>query len=39
MTTRMNTLAMARKKKDLKPNEKLAKTILNQYQPKSVEDM
>lgn len=35
----MNTSAMARKKKDLKPNEELARTILNQYQPKSVEDM
>lgn len=39
MTMRMNTSAMARKKKDLKPNEELARTILNQYQPKSVEDM
>lgn len=35
----MNTLAMARKKKELKPNEQLARTILEQYQPKSVEDM
>lgn len=35
----MNTSAMARKKKDLKPKEELARTILNQYQPKSVEDM
>lgn len=35
----MNTLAMAKKKKELKPNEQLARTILEQYQPKSVEDM
>lgn len=35
----MNTLTMARKKKELKPNEQLAQTILEQYQPKSVEDM
>lgn len=35
----MNTLTMARKKKELKPNEQLARTILEQYQPKSVEDM
>lgn len=35
----MNTLTMARKKKELKPNEQLARTILDQYQPKSVEDM
>lgn len=35
----MNTLSMARKKKDLNPNEQLAKSILDQYQPKSVADM
>lgn len=35
----MNTLTMARKKKELKPNEQLARTIIEQYQPKTVEDM
>ena len=30
---------MARKKKDLNPNQQLARAILEQYQPKSVEDM
>ena len=35
----MNTLSMARKKKDLNPNQQLARAILEQYQPKSVEDM
>lgn len=35
----MNTLSMARKKKDVTPNQQLAQAILDQYQPKSVEDM
>ena len=35
----MNTFSMARKKKELKPNQQLAKAILEQYQPKSVEEM
>ncbi len=35
----MNTLSMARKKKELTPNQQLARAILDQYQPKSVEDM
>lgn len=35
----MNTLTMAKKKKEVTPNQKLAQAILNQYQPKSVEDM
>ena len=35
----MNTLSMARKKKDLNPNQQLARAILEQYQPKRVEDM
>ena len=35
----MNTLAMARRKKDVTPNRQLAQAILDQYQPKSVEDM
>ena len=35
----MNTLTMARKKKELTPNRQLAQAILDQYQPKSVEDM
>ena len=35
----MNTLTMARRKKEVTPNQKLAQAILNQYQPKSVEDM
>lgn len=35
----MNTLTMARSKKEVTPNQKLAQAILEQYQPKSVEDM
>ena len=35
----MNTLTMARKKKELSPNRQLAQAILDQYQPKSEEDM
>lgn len=35
----MNTLSMARKKKEVTPNQQLARAILDQYQPKSVEDM
>ena len=35
----MNTLSMARRKKELTPNQKLAQAIIEQYQPKSVEDM
>ena len=35
----MNTLNMARRKKELTPNQKLAQAIIEQYQPKSVEDM
>ena len=35
----MNTLTMARRKKEVTPNQKLAQAILKQYQPKSVEDM
>ena len=35
----MNTLSMARKKKELTPNQQLARAILDQYQPKNVEDM
>ena len=35
----MNTLSMARRKKDHTPNQKLAQAIIDQYQPKSVEDM
>ena len=35
----MNTLGMARRKKELTPNQKLAQAIVDQYQPKSVEDM
>ena len=35
----MNTLTMARKKKELSPNEQLARAIIAQYQPKNVEDM
>ena len=35
----MNTLTMARRKKEVTPNQKLAQAILEQYQPKSVEDM
>ena len=34
----MNTLSMARKK-EVTPNRQLAQAILDQYQPKSVEDM
>ena len=35
----MNTLSMARKKKDKSPNQQLAQAIIDQYQPQSVEDM
>ena len=35
----MNTLSMGRKKKTLNPNEQLARAIIDQYQPKTVEDM
>lgn len=35
----MNTLSMARRKKEVTPNRQLAQAILDQYQPKSVEDM
>ena len=35
----MNTLTMTRRKKDVAPNRQLAQAILDQYQPKSVEDM
>lgn len=35
----MDTLTMARKKKQLNPNEQLARAIIEQYQPKNVEDM
>ena len=35
----MNTLTLARKKKELSPNEQLARAIIAQYQPKNVEDM
>ena len=35
----MDTFTMARKKKTLKPNEQLARAIIEQYQPKSVADM
>ena len=35
----MDTLTMARKKKQLNPNEQLARAIIDQYQPKSVADM
>lgn len=35
----MNTLTMARKKKEQTPNQKLAQAIMEQYQPKNVEDM
>ena len=35
----MNTLSMARRKKELTPNQQLAQAIIEQYQPKSVEDM
>lgn len=36
---RMNTLTMARRKKEVTPNQKLAQAILDQYQPTSIEDM
>lgn len=35
----MNTLSMARKKKDKTLNQQLAQAIIDQYQPQSVEDM
>ena len=35
----MNTLTMAKRKKDVTPNRQLAQAILDQYQPKNVEDM
>lgn len=35
----MNTLTMTKKKKEKKPNELLAQTIIDQYNPKSVADM
>lgn len=35
----MDTRTMARKKRELKPNEQLARTIIEQYNPKSVADM
>ncbi len=35
----MNTLTMARRKKEVTPNRQLAQAILDQYQPKNVEDM
>lgn len=35
----MDTLTMAKKKKQLNPNEQLARAIIDQYQPKNVEDM
>lgn len=35
----MNTLTMARRKKEVTPNRQLAQAILDQYHPKSVEDM
>lgn len=35
----MDTLTMARRKKDVTPNRQLAQAILEQYQPKSVEDI
>ena len=35
----MNTLSMTRRKKEVTPNRQLAQAILDQYQPKSVEDM
>lgn len=35
----MNTLTMARRKKEVTPSQKLAQAILDQYQPKSVEDV
>lgn len=35
----MSTLTMAKKKKELAPNQALAQTIIDQYNPKTVEDM
>lgn len=35
----MNTLSMARKKKEVSPNRQLAQAIIDQYHPQSVEDM
>ncbi len=35
----MCTLSMARRKKELAPNQRLARAIVDQYQSKSVEDM
>ena len=35
----MNSLTMTRRKKEATPNRQLAQAILDQYQPKSVEDM
>lgn len=35
----MNTLSMARRKKELTPNQQLAQAIIEQYKPQSVEDM
>lgn len=35
----MNTLTMGRKTNEQKPNEQLARAIIDQYQPKTVEDM
>ena len=35
----MDTLTMTRRKKEATPNRQLAQAILDQYQPKSVEDM
>jgi transposase, mutator family len=35
----MSTLSMARRKNELAPNQRLAQAIVDQYQPKSVEDM
>lgn len=35
----MDIRTMARKKRELKPNEQLARTIIEQYNPKSVADM
>ena len=35
----MDTLTMARGKKEVTPNRQLAQAILDQYHPKSVEDM
>ena len=35
----MDTLTMARRKKEVTPNRQLAQAILDQYHPKSVEDM